>query len=291
MTKFYHDDIDSFREAILYTSRKTGFNEALVEKDYYCSLILLVLFKNKDIDLVFKGGTLLNKAYTGFYRLSEDLDFTLPTSPDSTRGQRSSSMKSCKEFFGKLPSLINNIKIKTELTGSNNSLQYNGELTYKSCFEGINGRILFEVGLREEPIEKPVYNNLKTLIIDPYSEKPVIEHVSGRCLTLKEAYAEKLRATITRQKLAARDIYDMYHAVENKIINVYDESFVTLTVKKISSQKAKFLPLSKDRKAEMIKALDLQLKPVLRTDDYEKFNFDAAWDLLIRLKEFIEPKV
>lgn len=194
-------------------------------------MILLELFKNKNIELVFKGGTLLNKAYTGFYRLSEDLDFTLPTSPDSTRGQRSNSMKKYKDFFGKLQNLINNIKIKIELTGSNNSLQYNGELTYKSCFEGINGRILFEVGLREEPIEKAVYNNLKTLITDPYSDK------------------------------------------------------------KISSQKAKFLPLSKDRKIEMIKVLDLQLKPVLRTDDYEKFNFDAAWNLLIQLKEFIEPKV
>lgn len=291
MIKLFHDNLDFFREAVLYTSRKTGFNEALIEKDYYCSLILLEIFKNKNTKLVFKGGTLLNKAYAGFYRLSEDLDFTLPTPLNSTRGQRSSSIKPYKESFKALEGSINNIQILIDLTGSNNSLQYNGELIYKSCFKGISGRILFEIGLREETLEKPIYNNLKTLITDPYSEKPILEDVSAKCLTLKEAYAEKLRATLTRKKLAVRDIYDMHHAVENKIIDIYDESFITLAVQKISSQKTLLIPQSKDLQTEMLKFLDLQLKPVLRSNDYDKFDFTKAWALLLKLKELIEPKL
>ena len=38
---------------------------------------------------MFKGGTLLSKAYVAFNRMSEDLDFTLPTGPDMKRGARS----------------------------------------------------------------------------------------------------------------------------------------------------------------------------------------------------------
>jgi len=64
-------------------------------------------------------------------------------------------------------------------------------LIYKSCFKGISGRILLEIGLREETLEKPIYNNLKTLITYPYSEKPILDNVSAKCLTLKEVYAEK----------------------------------------------------------------------------------------------------
>ena len=66
-----------FREALGYTEASTGFQASMIEKDYYCSLILDRLF-DADTDLVFKGGTCLSKVYTDFYRMSEDLDFVLP---------------------------------------------------------------------------------------------------------------------------------------------------------------------------------------------------------------------
>ena len=51
----------------------------LIEKDYYCSLILNYFF-NGDTSLVFKGGTCLSKVYVDFYRLSEDLDLIITVS-------------------------------------------------------------------------------------------------------------------------------------------------------------------------------------------------------------------
>ncbi len=50
-----------------------------IEKDYILSWILQGIAENENLAqaLVFKGGTVLKKAYFNDYRFSEDLDFTL----------------------------------------------------------------------------------------------------------------------------------------------------------------------------------------------------------------------
>lgn len=54
-------------------------NDRQIEKDYALSWVLFAISKNKILNkaLVFKGGTVLKKAYFEDYRFSEDLDFTL----------------------------------------------------------------------------------------------------------------------------------------------------------------------------------------------------------------------
>lgn len=71
-----HNDTGLFREVVSYTATEMKFLPRLVEKDYFCSLLLEYFFPLDT--LVFKGGTCLAKVYTNFYRLSEDLDFTIP---------------------------------------------------------------------------------------------------------------------------------------------------------------------------------------------------------------------
>ena len=59
------------------TERKV--NDRQIEKDYVLSWVLYAISKSENISkaLVFKGGTVLKKAYIHDYRFSEDLDFTL----------------------------------------------------------------------------------------------------------------------------------------------------------------------------------------------------------------------
>ena len=78
-----HEDQAFFREAVRFTARMRGFSPGLVEKDYFCTLLLAYLTQRVP-DLVFKGGTCLSKVHTDFFRLSEDLDFTIPTRLGST---------------------------------------------------------------------------------------------------------------------------------------------------------------------------------------------------------------
>jgi hypothetical protein len=51
-----HQDADLFREALNYTAATTKFPVRLIEKDYFCT-VLLALFAREADDLVFKGGT------------------------------------------------------------------------------------------------------------------------------------------------------------------------------------------------------------------------------------------
>ena len=49
-----HTDPVFFREAIGFTAAQTGFSQRLIEKDYFCSLLLAKLVPDETSDLVFK---------------------------------------------------------------------------------------------------------------------------------------------------------------------------------------------------------------------------------------------
>jgi len=76
-----HQDKDKFRDLVDRAATLAGFYAPLMEKDYYLTFILSQI-SDLSADLIFKGGTCLNKIYYSYYRLSEDLDFSLRL-PDS----------------------------------------------------------------------------------------------------------------------------------------------------------------------------------------------------------------
>jgi len=85
----FHDDADLFREAVNFTAADTAFAARLVEKDYFCTVLLAHVAAHTGAPLVFKGATCLTKVHADFYRLSEDLDFALPVPVDASRAERS----------------------------------------------------------------------------------------------------------------------------------------------------------------------------------------------------------
>ncbi len=92
-----HDNKKEFLKVLERTSAQTGFPLRLLEKDYYLTIVLSrvnELSKN----LIFKGVTCLNKVYYSYYRLSEDLDFTLKLPPGNvTRTVRRNTIKPIKD--------------------------------------------------------------------------------------------------------------------------------------------------------------------------------------------------
>ena len=52
-----HEDVPLFREAITFTAAKTGFSGPVIEKDYFCTMLLDDLARHGGADLIFKGGT------------------------------------------------------------------------------------------------------------------------------------------------------------------------------------------------------------------------------------------
>ncbi len=84
-------DKDKLKDLIPAVAGKMNFRPAIVEKDYYLTVVLNQIGNLTD-RLVFKGGTLFNKVYLNYHRLSEDLDFTYLESL-KTRSERSKAIK------------------------------------------------------------------------------------------------------------------------------------------------------------------------------------------------------
>jgi predicted nucleotidyltransferase component of viral defense system len=276
----YHESVDDFRAAINYTSREAGFNAILIEKDYYCSLLLAYLYADKSHNLVFKGGTCLNKVYAPFYRLSEDLDFSIPISSNKSREDRRKAIEPVKKSIATLKKQIPTLVSVTAPRGHNESRQYTLTVEYQSCLLDEPGTIEIEVGLREQLIEKAFNGPAKTILEDPFKEKAAIPDISVVCLGKSEAYAEKVRAALTRREPAIRDFYDIFHADQRNEIDLADQQFLRMVKNKLTVPGTDQVDVSKPRIAILRDQLEAELKPVLRQVDYEKFDLEQAIQLV-----------
>ncbi len=213
-----HDmDPDIFRESLSYSEAVTGFTASLIEKDYYCSLILHHIF-DQETSLVFKGGTCLSKVYADFYRLSEDLDLIIPVSVDAPRNQRRSKMNPVKGIFDELPSAIPGIAVSTTFRGHNESRQYIGYLEYPSTVINKQEKIKIEIGIREPLLLSSVTGEARTIVVNPFSGQPLLPVFTVQAMDMKEAYAEKVRAALTRRKPAIRDFFDLFYADRKMVL-------------------------------------------------------------------------
>ena len=92
------------KDVIYYLSDEQGFVASVIEKDFHLTRILNRVNEHLSTDIVFKGGTLLNKVYLNYHRLSEDLDFAYRGDADlSTRGKRSKAITPIRE---KMPAFL-----------------------------------------------------------------------------------------------------------------------------------------------------------------------------------------
>jgi predicted nucleotidyltransferase component of viral defense system len=275
----HHADNEIFREALAYSEASTGFTASLIEKDYYCSLVLRHFFAKETL-LVFKGGTCISKVYTDFYRLSEDLDFIIPVAVDTSRSQRRTQIEPVKCKFNELPAVIPGIVISEELKGYNASKQYIGTVEYVSVVIRNKERIKIEVGLREPLLYPFVSNAARTIALNPFTGLSIISSFNVQSMEVKEAYAEKLRAALTRQEPAIRDFFDLFYAVNAMRMDLYDLDFLNIVKEKIKVPGNTPIDVSDERKQKLYRQMDGQLKPVLRPADFIKFNLEETFELV-----------
>ncbi len=276
----YHHDKDLFKSYIQYTTRTTGFRAELIEKDYYLILILAYFYKYYNDILYFKGGGCLNKIYFSFYRLSEDLDFSISISPVSSRNERSKKAKPFIKLFNQLARDHFELKIIKNIKGYNNSRQYNGVLSYDSIITGQASAVKIEVGLREKILQKPFKGKASTLLQNPYKDEPLIPDIDVLCLSMQEAIAEKVRAALTRKELAIRDYYDIYYAYIKKMIDFKNAGFIKLVKAKISLPDIEDINKLIDKQRILSSQLESELKSVLKDDDFQNFNLDRAVEII-----------
>ena len=277
-------DPDIFREALAYSEADKGFTATLIEKDYFCSLVLQYFF-SKDTLLVFKGGTCLSKVHADFYRLSEDLDFIIPVAADITRTQRRAGIKPVKRIFEKLPEAVPGMTISEFFRGHNESRQYIGYLYYHSAVMEKMEKIQVEVGLRESLLRPSESSIANTIVLNPFSGQPALPAFTVNAMALKEAYAEKVRAALTRREPAIRDYFDLFYAGRIIGLNFLDPEFLNMVKAKIDVPGNDPIDVSIERRQELDMQLEGQLKPVLRPSDFDGFKLDEAFELVLNIAE------
>jgi predicted nucleotidyltransferase component of viral defense system len=279
-------DSDIFREALAYSEATTGFTATLIEKDYYCSLVLQYFFDG-DTSLVFKGGTCLSKIYADFYRLSEDLDFIIPVTAETSRSQRRVEIEPVKLLVNELPALVPGLTVSRALRGHNESRQYIGHLEYQSAVIEKQERIKLEVGLREPLLSPSVSNAARTIAVNPFSGLPILTTFTVRTMAKIEAYAEKVRAALSRREPAIRDFFDLFYAVHEMGLDFRNPDFLSMVRAKLEVPGNDPVDLSADRQRELNRQLEGQLKPVLRPADFVSFNLDEAFELVCSIAKVI----
>jgi len=279
-----HLDTEGFHAAIEYTSRTTGFRMDLIEKDYFCSIALACLYTH-DTPLIFKGGTCLNKVHVGFYRLSEDLDFSIPVNLGATRGDRRKAIEPVKAHLESFKTLAPALQLEGDLAGHNEGRQYTAVFTYKSMLTAKTGTIKFEVGLREPLLDQALQASARTLLMNPFKRQDLLSAATIFCLSTREAFAEKIRAALARKDAAIRDLFDLDHAIRHKKIDMQDAELLDFARHKLKVPGTNAVDISPPRIDAMRRQLTTELQPVLRPADFAEFDFDLA---VIQLKNLVE---
>lgn len=168
-----------------------GFEEQLTVKDYYITILLYLL---KDIKgIYFKGGTAINKTILDQSRISEDIDFTLDQPLDEVKRE--------------IIRLINDSKIFGVIRTDKNVDKFVRLIVPYDAPLG-KGEIFIDLNERGKLVTKP-----EILKITHFY--PNIPKFSMPCLSKEEMIAEKIAATIGRNK--PRDHYDLYQILKRDI--------------------------------------------------------------------------
>jgi len=272
---------EQLKELIPVIAAEHKFRPAIVEKDYYLTVILNNIDSLLTDKIVFKGGTLLNKVHLNYHRLSEDLDFTYrSTKALDTRSQRSRAIKPIRD---KMPEFLKTLGLKSSNPkgdGFNNSTQYVFSIQYPSIISARDENIKLEISLRQFPLEEPVRCTIKHFYQDPFSNKDLIPAHSIWALSFIEAVAEKLKAAIARRDVAIRDYYDIWHIAESGF-DFFQDNFIRLFKTKLANDgyQGDFhqnFGVDTEHIVLLNRQINTDLIPVIRAG--EQFNMDLVFN-------------
>ena len=290
-----HKDKDKFSKLVDRVASQAGFYAPLMEKDYYLTILLSRINKLSE-KLIFKGGTCLNKIYYTYYRLSEDLDFSLLLpNRATTRGSRRKAIQPVKDNIESFAKQLGMRVEGIENAGRNESKQYIYYFIYDSVMLPIQQTVKFEIGLRFNPIEQAETQAVQHKFIHAFTGKPVFDGGRVNCLSLDEIVSEKLRAAALRPKVAPRDFYDIDFIIR-KGFNIASKNVMALFKEKIKEDNgdatlSKYkvnLGRSDDEIKNMRSRIEDELFGVLMVDERKNFDLDKAFKRINKMMKKVK---
>ncbi|PJA48477.1 MAG: hypothetical protein CO170_02590 [candidate division SR1 bacterium CG_4_9_14_3_um_filter_40_9] len=206
--KFIGIDFDYSKKdflEILELSNSHGFDAYKLEKDFLLTVILIFIGRHYK-ELIFKGGTCLNKIYLDYFRLSEDLDFILIN--NSTRTERKNILEGYKQKLSEDLAKLG-LKIVDQRTKYNEDRQGIFAFTYTSLIDNSDQHIQIDITLKEKLELQPTEKHIKSIFISKTMEQSIFVENTITCMEFDEIVAEKIRASLTRTQPAIRDFFDV----------------------------------------------------------------------------------
>lgn len=218
-------------------SEKTGLPSSAVEKDWWVTLSLNIIFSlSYSKHIVFKGGTSLSKAWNLIKRFSEDIDLVIDRKHLGFEGELSKTQvkklrkASCSFIGNEFYKDINEALIKLGIQGYELVVQEATdtdtdplviELRYKSLTETsdyLRPRVLIEVGARSlmEPVENKA---IISMVSEEFRELPFAEtEIIIPVVSPKRTFLEKIfllheefqkDTKVIRVERMSRHLYDL----------------------------------------------------------------------------------
>ncbi len=240
---YLHEDRELFQEVIANTAVWMNLPIAVVEKDYYVTMILKLLSGKAD-KCVFKGGTSLSKGFHVLNRFSEDIDITFSEHLGEAR-RKKLKYNVMKQVGEELAMPISNWnKIENDKDYNCYIFQYEPLDVYveNSLFEGVKVEIL--LASYSFPTEK--------VNIDSYARQYLaidnkdligefgLDLFEMNLQTISRTYIDKVFALCDyymqgKPKRYSRHLYDLYKLRKHV---VFDEEFIRL-IKEVRNHRAK----------------------------------------------------
>lgn len=174
-----HENPTLFKEAIQFTAQQKNLPSEYIEKDYWITYVLYILFSNENFkeDIVFKGGTALSKCYKLIDRFSEDIDLIVIQ-------QEGESGNQLKQKIKRIGTLVNVTLPEEELAGITRKHGNSRKTahTYSKVFKGDYGQVRDKIILEATSLG----------YFEPYIKKKIQSFIGEMMFnTNQEALAEK----------------------------------------------------------------------------------------------------
>lgn len=221
------------RDFVNEVAKQNGIEQAdLLEKDLILHQILTDLSQDEFFsnNFVFKGGTCLTKCYLGYYRFSEDIDFTWKDQAAFECKSQMNVRRQLSTIIGKVGGVFEGIAKKrgldfkcdkqdrhyVELGGSNKLCTF--KIWYHAETLNVESFVKVQMNFVERLHFEPQKGKLSTLhckqsdelafLFPEYSEyyQTISLYVYDTC----EILCEKVRSILTREGFKARDFLDVY---------------------------------------------------------------------------------
>lgn len=242
--------IDEFADLI---GAKTNIgNKKVIRRDIILHAILREIYEDDELKtkLLFKGGTCLVKCYYGYYRFSDDLDFTW----NEPRNFKKKSKSEIRRII--LNELLPPVVGKLEIISKKFDLNFKPQLSSREYFDfrrksrqitikmyDKGELIKIEINFIDILFYKPVVKKAITLLNNAKISKSdtvyfedffqFYEPINVLAYDIHEIAIEKIRSILTRDLPKFRDYYDLFKMYMKGVFDLKDQILINHSKKKI----------------------------------------------------------